>query len=193
MTPVHRGAARALAAGLPLAALLLAAGCGTLSTPAPLPTVAQVDLARYAGTWHEIARLPNVFQNRCTGEVTATYARRADGAVSVTNRCRTADGGFTVAEGVARTLDASNARLKVSFLPAALRWLPFGEGDYQVIALDADYGWVMIGEPGRGYLWVLARQPSLPPATLQALLERARTLGFPVERVIRTGTAAAPR
>jgi apolipoprotein D and lipocalin family protein len=34
----------------------------TASAAEPLPTVPHVDLGRYAGTWHEIARLPNWFQ-----------------------------------------------------------------------------------------------------------------------------------
>jgi len=35
-------------------------------------TVPSVDLARYAGRWYEIARLPNSFQKKCAGGVTAT-------------------------------------------------------------------------------------------------------------------------
>ena len=44
----------------------IAAGLGlafsTAAAAEPLPTVPHVDLGRYAGTWHEIARLPNWFQ-----------------------------------------------------------------------------------------------------------------------------------
>ena len=46
-------------------------------------TVASVDLARYAGNWFEIARFPNRFQQRCAGEVQASYAVRTDGRVDV--------------------------------------------------------------------------------------------------------------
>ncbi len=42
------------------AALVCAACVGTTNAaPAPLPTVTQVDLARYAGAWYEIALLPD--------------------------------------------------------------------------------------------------------------------------------------
>lgn len=160
-----------------------------------LPLVASVDPVRYMGTWYEITKLPNFFQRRCLSDTRATYALRPDGHIQVTNRCRT--GGtaeapeFDTATGQARALDASNARLQVSFLPEALRWLPFGWGDYQVIALDADYRWVMVGEPGRKYLWILARQPQLAPDALKALTERARALGFPVDQLEPTSHLSA--
>jgi len=171
---------------LTLAAALLitiAPAPAAAQAPAPLPTVAKVDLERYAGTWHEIARLPNRFQAQCVADVTATYTPRPDGAVGVVNRCRTEAGGTDVAEGVAVPQDETRARLKVSFLPAVLRWLPFGQGDYWVLDLDAQYRWVLVGEPRREYLWVLARDPQMSQDTLQGVLGRAREMGFPVERI----------
>ena len=109
----------------------------------PLPTVENVDLPRYVGTWYEIGRLPNVFQRQCLGDTTAQYAARPDGNIDVINRCRTAgkgDSEFDTARGMARIIDpVSKAKLQVSFLPEALRWLPIGWGDYWVLELDADY------------------------------------------------------
>jgi apolipoprotein D and lipocalin family protein len=163
----------------------------------PLPTVASVDLQRYVGTWYEIGRLPNVFQRQCLSDTTAQYAARPDGNIDVTNRCRTAgkgDSEWETARGLARIIDpVSKARLQVSFLPEALRWLPIGWGDYWVLELDADYRWVMVGEPGLRYLWVLSRTPALPPGTLESLLARARALGFPVEQMMLTLQSATAR
>jgi apolipoprotein D and lipocalin family protein len=163
----------------------------------PLPTVASVDLQRYVGTWYEIGRLPNVFQRQCLSDTTAQYAARPDGNIDVTNRCRTAgkgDSEWETARGLARIIDpVSKARLQVSFLPEALRWLPIGWGDYWVLELDADYRWVMVGEPGLRYLWVLSRTPALPPGTLESLLARARALGFPVEQMMLTSQSATAR
>jgi apolipoprotein D and lipocalin family protein len=163
----------------------------------PLPTVASVDLPRYVGTWYEIGRLPNVFQRQCLSDTTAQYTARPDGNIDVTNRCRTAgkgDSEWETARGMARIIDpVSKAKLQVSFLPQALRWLPIGWGDYWVLELDPDYRWVMVGEPGLRYLWVLSRTPALPPGTLESLLARARALGFPVEQMLLTSQSAAAR
>ena len=52
----------------------------------PLATVPKVELPRYMGKWHEVARLPMFFQRGCV-ESTAEYSIKDDGAVSVINRC----------------------------------------------------------------------------------------------------------
>jgi len=178
-----------------LVAAALSAGAAPAGAQPRLLTVPAVDLQRYAGTWYEVARLPNRFQSHCLADTSAQYTPRGDGTVAVVNRCRTNAEGepeWDVADGLARPVDDSNARLKVSFLPAALRWLPIGWGDYWVVELDSEYRWSVVGEPGRRYLWVLARTPSLPRETLDGILGRAREMGFPVERVMRSGDAPAP-
>lgn len=43
----------------------------------------------------------------------------------------------------------------------------------------------MIGEPGRDYLWILARTPTLPDHQYRALVEAAREQGFPVKDIKR--------
>lgn len=163
-----------------LAALFAAALLPACTTPTlPLPTVKLVDLGLYYGTWYEIARLPNRFQSMCVSDVRAVY--RPDGeAVSVVNQCRTADGTFEQANGIARLVEGSNgAKLKVSF------FRPF-YGDYWILELDPDYRWVLVGEPSRKYAWILARQPTLDEATLERGLSRAAVLGFDRQAFLRT-------
>lgn len=58
-------------------ALLMLAGAfwpfKLLADEDPLNLVDSVDLERYQGVWHEIARLPNEFQDQCAKNVTAEY------------------------------------------------------------------------------------------------------------------------
>jgi apolipoprotein D and lipocalin family protein len=164
-----------------IAALVLAAGA--VSAAEPLATVGSVDLARYAGQWHEVAKYPNRFQQQCVGDTTATYALRDDGKVSVVNRCRTLDG-YEEVSGVARRVDGRTDRLQVSFLPAALRWLPIGWGDYWVIELAPDYRYAVVGEPSRQYLWVLSRTPALSPEDRRAIEARLPAHGYDPARLV---------
>jgi len=171
------------------AALLLSlalAGCGTPGPHPDLPTVAHVDLARYQGTWHEIARLPMWFQRGCVHS-TAHYTLETDGTVGVVNRCRTADGEEKSATGRAYVVDtASNARLEVEFDNWFSRLFPgVARGDYWVIGLEPDYSVAVVGNPSREYLWILARDPVLPDDRYQAIVERSARLGFPVEQLVR--------
>ena len=159
------------------------------STAAPaLKTVARVDLARYVGTWHEIARYPFGIQDRrCARDTTATYRVLDERRIGVVNACVQSDGSPYAVDGVAWILDPeTNAKLEVSFIPAWLRWLPLGRGDYWVIELDADYGWVVIGEPRRRYLWILARTPQLPAATYAAIVARLPAHGYDPARLLRS-------
>lgn len=154
----------------------------------PLRVVESVDFSRYAGVWYEVARLPNRFEEKCAGDVTAEYTPREDGRIGVVNRCRKKDGRMTSAEGVARPADrrGPNSRLKVRFAPGFLSFLPFVWGDYQIVELSPDYGHAVVGSPDRKYLWILSRNPGMDEATYLRLTEAARSQGFDVTRLIRT-------
>jgi len=153
-----------------------------------LTVVPSVDLQRYQGKWYEIARLPNRFQEQCVGNVVASYTLRQDGKITVINECKLVDGSTDRAEGIARLADSSgpNSKLKVRFAPAFLSFLPFVWGDYWIIELASDYSYVLVGDPGRKYLWILARSSQIPDSTYQQLVEKARAQGFTVDRLVRT-------
>jgi apolipoprotein D and lipocalin family protein len=151
----------------------------------PLRTVAHVDLGRYAGTWHEIARLPTPFEQACAGQAQAIYTLTDGNGIAVSNRCRGVDGRDRVVHGEAQVVPGSNgARLKLSFLPAWLRWLPVGWADYWVLHLDEGYTVALVGDPKRHALWLLARRPRIDTETLHQLVGLARAQGFPVERLV---------
>lgn len=149
-------------------------GCKTYP---PLETVAEVDLARYAGKWYEIASIPTSFQKGCHC-TTAEYELK-DGYVRVINTCRknSVEGEIDRAKGKAFVVDGSNnARLKVQFF-----W-PF-RGDYYIIDLAEDYSYAMVGAPNRNYLWLLSRTPALPQATIDQLKVTAQRKGFDPNRL----------
>ncbi len=163
-------------------ATVLLSACA--SSHPPLPTVQSVDLVRYSGTWYEIARLPNWFQSTCVADTQADYRPEGEN-VSVLNQCRKADGTIEQADGIAKVVEGSQgAKLRVSF------FRPF-YGDYWILDLDPDYRWVLVGEPGRDYAWILAREKALDATTLERLLARAQTLGFDRQAFIRTPQTGA--
>jgi len=169
-----------------VAALVLGAAGPARPSP-PLPVVGRLDLDRYVGTWHEIARYPNFFQRNCVRDVTANYARNADGTIRVVNACRTQDGELISAQGVARVV--APAKLEVRFAPAWLAWLPWVWGDYWVIELDPNYSYAVVGTPSREYVWILARDPQMDDATFARIASGLADLGFDAVRLERS----APR
>lgn len=169
-----------------VAATLLSAACSTQGPQPDLPTVAHLDLARYQGTWHEIARLPMWFQRGCVRS-TASYELEAGGTVRVLNRCTTADGAEKAAQGRAYVTDAAtNAKLEVEFDSWFSRLFPgVARGAYWVIHLEPDYSVAVVGHPSREYLWILAREPVLPDERYAALVAAAARQGFPTEALVR--------
>jgi apolipoprotein D and lipocalin family protein len=149
--------------------------------PAVVPNV---DLVRYMGTWYEIAKYPNRFQKGCLCTI-ADYSLQPNGKVRVVNRCRTADGKVREAKGWAKVADPStHAKLKVTFF-----WPFFG--DYWILDLDKDYTRVLVGDPGRRFLWILSRTPRMEEAAYQNLTQRAAELGFDPTRLVRTEPCGA--
>jgi apolipoprotein D and lipocalin family protein len=152
-----------------------------------LATIPSLDLPRYLGEWYEIAKFPNRFQRKCTGFTKATYTALPDGRVQVENRCRLADGSTDVAIGIARQVGAANSpRLKVRFAPALLSFIPMVWGDYWIIDLDKDYGLAAVSEPGRDYLWILSRTPTVSKPAYDALVARLSGQGLDVRKLVRT-------
>lgn len=146
------------------------------STPT---TVDSVDLKKYAGTWYEIGRLPMYFQRNCASDVTANYTEKTDGSgIIVTNKCVQKDGSGITSEGIAKPVDESGSKLKVTFLPSWIRWFPVGRADYWVLARDADYKTALVGTPDKKYLWLLARSPNVTQETYAKYRQIAQQQGY---------------
>ncbi|UCV12475.1 lipocalin family protein [Dechloromonas denitrificans] len=156
---------------------LLLSACST-SVPSGLHPITPFELNRYLGQWYEIARLDHSFE-RGMSDVNATYQLLDDGSVKVINR------GYNTQrqawkEAIGRALfigDPATASLKVSFFG------PF-YGGYHVIALDPDYRWSLVAGPDRDYLWILARDKTLPVEVREQLLSQAKALGFATDKLI---------
>jgi apolipoprotein D and lipocalin family protein len=144
-----------------------------------------LELPRYLGRWYEICRLPLKYEDAEATDITATYTLTESGRVRVDNRCFDGEGKPTQALGEARPVDAGNSRLEVTFLPKAIRWMPFGKGDYWVLKLNPDYRMALVGTPDRKNLWVLAREPDPPLEAVQDCLDEAARQQFDLTPLIR--------
>jgi apolipoprotein D and lipocalin family protein len=160
--------------------LVLLFGCSVareMSTES-IPVVKSLDLQRYLGTWHEVARLPHSFENGLD-KVTATYTLRDDGKIDVVNKgFDTAKGEWKDAKGKARIKDpATSAFLEVSFF-----WIFYA--DYKVIELDTiTYSYAMVTSSSKEYLWILSRTPHLNDAIYDTLIHKAGEWGFNISAI----------
>ena len=151
----------------------------------PVMSVLEFDLGRYLGLWYEIGRLPMRFEEEASSDVTAEYSLEEDGSVQVDNRCLDGEGRPTRAVGKAEPDPEHPGRLRVTFLPAGLRWIPFTHADYWVLRIDPEYRFALVGSPDREYLWLLARTPEIPSEVEADYLDSAVFQGFDVSGWIR--------
>ena len=154
--------------------MLLLASCHSSKE---LKTVAEVDLDKYGGTWYDIAHLPQKFQEGCKC-VTANYTKK-DGYVEVINTC-IKNGKLKDIKGKAFPVKGTgNSKLKVQFF-----W-PF-KGDYQIIALDENYQYALVGSADRESLWILSRDPQPSALVIKDYLNKAEELGFNTSQMVYT-------
>ena len=166
--------------GLGLILLALTSACTSVKTQLPRQTLTRtVNLPQFMGRWYVIASIPTMFE---TGAVNAveTYSwneqrQRID--VDFRFRKDSPDGKEKVVPQKAFVHDRkTNAEWRIQ-----LFWpLKFA---YLIIDLADDYSDTTIGVPNRKHVWILARQPTMPAARYDAILEKLRTLGYDTNAV----------
>lgn len=104
---------------------------------------------------------------------TAEYSLNASGTIKVDNKgYHTKKGKWQQAIGKAKFVgDDKIAMLKVSFFG------PFYSG-YNVIAIDSDYRYALIGGANFKYLWILSRETSIPDEIKNKYLKIAKDFGY---------------
>jgi apolipoprotein D and lipocalin family protein len=162
-----------------LAALVLSFSTCKSGLPTDRPVVKDVDIARYAGTWYEIARYPHRFERGLVG-VTATYTPRADGKLDVLNQGYkgSLDGELSRATAFAKQPDPKvGGWLKVYFTR-------FFGAAYFIMELDqVDYQYALVGSSSMNYLWILSRTPQMDDTLYNRLTQRAEELGYDLSKL----------
>jgi apolipoprotein D and lipocalin family protein len=160
-----------------LACLLAVSGYGCQNMP-PIQTVDDVDLERFMGSWFVIASIPTFFEKDGYNGV-ETYRLDEDGHVETTFSFN--KGGF---DGPVKTYrprgfirdTQSNAVWGMQFV-----W-PF-TAEYRIIYLNDTYTQTVIGRTKRDYVWIMARDPSIPLDDYSRILQFLRVQGYDTDRI----------
>jgi apolipoprotein D and lipocalin family protein len=164
------------------------ASCSSPKSRGDAPATATVvDLSRYTGRWHELARLPMPFQTANEAAI-AEYGTNADGTISVHNIAIRPDGSQRDIRGYAKVLNPpENTKLTVRFKTWFGPLIPVPkEGNYWILYVDEQYEEAIVGTPNRKYLWLLARATTIPEAGYAALVDKADQLGFNTSRLLKS-------
>lgn len=145
----------------------------------PLPTVNEVKLSKYQGTWYEIFRLPKAYENCEDGCINIDYKFTHYGGF-VTIRCVSHENQTVLSEVKAFANPRDEKHTKFDFCLTNKRKCQ----DYQILEMEKDYEWVLIGSADRKSLWLLSRKSTLSSDIIKSLIDRADELQFDTRRLI---------
>ncbi|MCU0604227.1 MAG: lipocalin family protein [Desulfobacterales bacterium] len=138
-------------------AVLLALSTWGCQSMKPITTVESLDLKRFMGDWYAIAHIPTFIETEAYNAV-ESYRLAADGTIETVFRFNQggSDGPAKVytPRGLVQERQ-SNAVWGMQFI-----W-PI-KAEYRIIYLAPDYSQTVIGRTRRDYVWIMARQPSIP-------------------------------
>ncbi|MDJ0392536.1 lipocalin family protein [Rhodococcus sp. G-MC3] len=166
---------------------LLAAGGTAQAAPAPsgsagfepLTPVPSLDVARYLGTWNQVAAVPQPFNLECARDTQAIYSLIDPMNIRVENTCTTWSGEQNRIIGNARVNDtATNAQLHVSFPGVPTQENPEGATNYIVAYIADDYSWALVGDPLRTSGFILSRSPEVSPDKFREIRSVVESKGY---------------
>lgn len=156
------------------AAVLLTACSGA----EPLETVDYVDLDRFMGDWYVIANIPTFIEKEAYNAV-ESYQLDEDGSIATTftfnkggfsgKQKRYTPRGFVID-------NQTNAEWGMQFI-----W-PV-KADYRIIYLDESYQVTVIGRNKRDFVWLMARDPSMPEHSYSMMTKLIEEAGYDISRL----------
>ncbi len=166
-----------------LALLFLCLACSSFAQS--ISTADNVEVSRYVGKWYAHYALPQFFTNGCHGQ-TAEYEVIDAKTISVFNTCLKTKGIKTIKGQAVITNFKTNAELMVSFNNFWTRLFRV-KGDYNIMKLDPNYEYVLVGSRNRKSLWLMSRSPAEIPADVaKEYLDLAKKDGFDVSKLVKS-------
>lgn len=147
--------------------------CSTIGRRRKIQPVEKVDLSRYMGSWHVIARTDNPIERNFVDAV-ETYTFQGNGRISVHFewKDKSFDAPVKTHDFTGRVIpDGSNARWR-------MKLFPLFAASYIIVKLSPDYSRVAIAHPSRKFGWILARQRTLSENDYDEMLQALERQGY---------------
>lgn len=151
-----------------------------------------INLTKYMGNWYEIARLPVYYQKDCIRSM-ATYSLNADNTINITNQCVTPSGTISV-NGKGKSLGTIYAKygddllipgiFNVQFDNQSNNQLDTNVANYNILLVNDDYTYALVGTLDRQGLWILSRTLTIDQETYDKFINYANNLGYDTKNLI---------
>ena len=153
----------------------------------PIITVDHVDLKRFMGPWYVIASIPTFIEKDVYNGI-ESYRLAEDGTVETTFTFNKGDFDGPIKtyrpRGFIRDTK-SNAVWDMQFV-----W-PF-KAEYRIVYLNDAYTHTVIGRTKRDYVWIMARDPSIPAEDYNRILQFIQNQGYDITKVQKVPQRQSP-
>ena len=137
-----------------------------LSTLFSHEVVDNLNLEKFMGRWYVISLIPNWIEENATNSYDE-YTLNKDGTIDIFYQA--------IKKGKTRTIKQRATVLEnpaiweIQFIKP---WVPFFKAPYEVIMLDEDYNYMVVGYPNNDYGWIMSRTTFLEDTIYQEILSK---------------------
>ena len=133
----------------------------------PHDVVQNIDIKKFMGKWYVISLVPNFVEKGCTNS-SDTYTLNDDGTIDIKY--------YAIKDGKERSIkqkgfvnDLEPGRWDIQFLKP---YIPFYRAPYEVIVLDPNYKYMVVGYPDNSFGWVFSRETTLDDSVYRKILDQ---------------------
>tara|TARA_Y100000814_G_scaffold284933_1_gene252359 strand:+ start:453 stop:956 length:504 start_codon:yes stop_codon:yes gene_type:complete len=144
----------------------------------PHDVVQNIDIKKFMGKWYVISLVPNFVEKGCTNS-SDTYTLNDDGTIDIKY--------YAIKDGKERSIkqkgfvnDLDPGRWDIQFLKP---YIPFYRAPYEVIVLDPNYKYMVVGYPDNSFGWVFSRETTLDDNVYRKILDQLeKEFGYEKEK-----------
>ena len=121
------------------------------------PVVKELNLKEFMGRWYVIALIPNWIEENSINSVD-DYVLNEDGTIDITYTAIKNNKTKTIKQKATIINKDIPARWEVQFIKP---WIPFYKAPYEVILLDDNYDYMVVGYPNNQFGWIMSRKKNI--------------------------------
>ena len=131
------------------------------------PVVENLNLEKFMGRWYVIALIPNWIEENSTNSFD-DYVLNDDGTIDITYTAIKNNKTKTIKQKATIIDKDVPARWEIQFIKP---WVPFYKAPYEVILLDDNYDYMVVGYPNNQFGWIMSREKTLNDNLYKEILE----------------------
>lgn len=121
------------------------------------PVVKNLDIDKFMGRWYVFSLIPNWIESGATNSYDE-YTLNKDGTIGITYKA-IKNGKERTVKQKGTIVDKNNpAKWEIQFTKP---WVPFFKAPYEVILLEDNYEYMVVGYPDNSFGWIMTRSTTM--------------------------------